>query len=152
MAMGIEFFDPNTWIIEEHEYRIYGDDYENIYAVVDEIDYHYLIQWRWKPSPSRVWKGTKKPKVYLCRVSSEIIGPDIHLDGKRHQQRICRSLYLHQVVMDRKKDPLPKTNKTIIVDHANGNGLDCRRKNLRYATISFNNKNIYGSHENQLDV
>ena len=148
--MSWGFFDPTTWVKEDHQFRIYGDDYENIYAVVDEVDYHYLVQWRWKPSVSRIHKGTKKPKVYLCRAASEIIGPDLFIDGKRRQQRIVRSLYLHHVVMERKGDKRPKTNKAVITDHANGDGLDCRRNNLRYATISFNNKNLFGSHANEL--
>ena len=148
----VDFLDPNTWVKEDYEFRIYGDDYENIFAVVDEIDYHYLIQWRWKPSYSRVHKGTKKPKIYLCRAAPEIIGPDIYIDGKRTQQRIVRSLYLHTVVMNRTNIPKPKTNKTIIVDHANGDGLNCRRNNLRYATVSFNNKNLFGSHEHMMPL
>lgn len=146
----VDFLDPNTWVKEEHEHRIYGDDREGIYAVVDEIDYQYLVQWRWKPKESRKHKGTKNPKVYLCRAESELFGADVYEDGKRIRQRCTRTVYLHTVVMQRKGVPLPTTNKRIITDHANGNGLDCTRDNLRYTTLSFNNKNLFGCLENEL--
>ena len=146
----IEFFDPNTWAKDDHEYRIYADDYANDYAIVDAIDYHYLVQWRWKISPSRIWPGTKKPKIYLGRAVPTIVGPDIYENGKRRQQRVTSTVYLHKVVMERKGTPRPNTNKHLIVDHANSDGLDCRRDNLRWATISFNNKNRHGVHERTL--
>lgn len=149
----VEFFNPNYWAKQEHEFRIYGDDYENVYAIVDEIDYHYLIQWRWRPKASRMHKSTKRPKVYLYRPGHEQLGSDVYEDGKRTERnRRQSSIFLHQVVIDRKGDVKPKIKKRIIIDHANGNGLDCRRHNLRYATISFNNKNLYGCHEHGLHL
>lgn len=140
MALVDDAWNPNNWNMD-WDYRIYGDDYANIYCIVDQIDYQYLIQWRWRPKESKKHKGTRKPKVYLFRPGHETIG-----EGIRRQP----SIYIHQVVMDRKGDPKPKTNKKLIIDHKNGDGLDCRRVNLRWATISFNNKNIYGSHEREL--
>ena len=152
MSVLEDFWDPNTWSTEEKEYRIYGDDYESIYALVDPIDYQYLVQWRWKPKQSRIYKGTKKPKIYLCRAAPEIIGPDRYEDGKRIQTRVTRTVYLHTVVALRANLPKPDTNKQIIVDHRNGDGLDCRRSNLRYTTIAFNNKNRFGSHASMLEL
>lgn len=152
MAILEDFWDPNTWEAEDKEYRIYGDDYETVYALVDPIDYHYLIQWRWKPKQSRISKGTKKPKVYLCRAVPEIIGPDRYENGKRYQTRVTRTVYLHTVVAERANLPKPQTNKQLIVDHRNGDGLDCRRSNLRYATQSFNARNIHGNLASMLEV
>lgn len=148
-----DFLNPNNWhwLNESHEYRIYADDYENEYALVDQIDYQYLIQWRWKLHYSRQHKGTRKRKVYLARVLHEVLGPDYKDEqGSRKRQRCSHTIFLHNVVMERTGIPRPISNQRIITDHANGNGLDCRRTNLRYATISFNNKNIFGSHEKAL--
>ena len=145
----MDFFNPNTWT-DDHEYRIYADDYANKYAIVDKIDYLFLIQWRWKLKQSRSWANTKKPKEYVVRTGCEIIGKDNYEDGKRTRNRRQSMIFLHVIVMERKGFPKPITNSKIIVDHANGNELDCRRHNLRYATIGFNNKNIYGSHERML--
>lgn len=51
----------------DFEYRIYADDYANEYAVVDQVDYQYLVQWRWKIKQSKSHKSTIKPKRYLAR-------------------------------------------------------------------------------------
>lgn len=147
----LDFFDPTAWQHDQHECRVYADDYANNYAIVDQIDYQYLIQWRWKLSVSRRHAGTKKRKAYLARAVPTIIGKDYKdANGKRQQQRITSTVYLHQVVMDRAGKEKPKTNKKLIIDHADGDGFNCRRENLRWATISFNNKNIYGSHQRML--
>lgn len=140
----LDFFDPTTWKFEEHEHRIYADDFANDYAVVDFVDYQYLIQWCWKLKKSRASKGTKKPKVYLARSDSEFLGPDEYIDGKRIRNRITRTIYLHTVVMERTGIPKPKTNQHLIVDHADGDSFNCRRSNLRWATLSFNARNRFG--------
>ena len=147
----LDFFDPNTWSRDDFEYRIYADDYANDYAIVDEIDYQYLAQWRWKLCFSRIHAGTKRPKAYLGRSVPTIIGKDYKDEnGKRKQQRIVSTVFLHQVVMTRKGDIKPISNKKIVIDHANGKEFDCRRSNLRYTTIGFNNMNKFGSHERML--
>lgn len=139
----LDFFDPNTWSVEEYQYRIYADDYANIYAVVDQIDYQYLIQWRWKLKASKVSANTKKPKVYLARTGHETIGINC---------RICSTIFMHTVIMERKGTPKPKTDKKIIVDHADSDEFNCRRDNLRYATLSFNRRNRHGAHEKMLEI
>jgi hypothetical protein len=148
-----DFLDPNTWKLDNYDYRIYADDYANDYAIVDQIDYQFLIQWRWKiclSKPSREY-GVKKRKPYLSRSVPTIVGKDYYEDGKRYQNRIVSTIYLHRVVMDRTGIQQPKTNKKLIVDHRNGNEFDCRRQNLRWATLGFNNKNRFGSHEYMLE-
>jgi hypothetical protein len=141
----VDFFDPNIWQPDLHEYRVYADDYANDYAndyaVVDQIDYQYLIQWRWKLKKSRITPNTKKPKIYLVRTGHE---------GGR-EDRLCSTIFLHAIVMERKGTPQPKTNEKLIIDHANSDGFDCRRDNLRWATISFNRRNRDGSLERVFD-
>ena len=152
MAILVDFLDPNTWVDDNHEYRIYADDYANQYAIVDQVDYQHLVQWRWRLKQSRIHRGTKQPKVYLARVDHEQLGLDFYEDGNRIRNRRQSTIFLHTVVMERKATPKPITNKKIIVDHANGDSFDCRRNNLRYATISFNNRNRNGSHEYGLQL
>lgn len=146
-------WDPTTWQVDDHEFRIYSDDYANDYAVVDQIDYQFFAQWRWKLKASRTWAGTKKPKVYLARSTHEQIGPDyVDEQGKRRQSRIVATLFLHTAIMLRTGIPKPVTNKKIICDHADGDEFNCKRSNLRWATIGFNNKNRFGSHENVMSL
>lgn len=58
--------------------------------------------------------------VYACR--REMV------DGKR------RKIYLH-------RELLGVTDKSTFVDHIDGDGLNCRRKNLRPTTVQQNNWN-----------
>ena len=134
---ALDDWDPNILFNQAYEHRVYADDYANDYAVVDQIDYQYLIQWRWKLKKS---KGEKK--IYLARSGHE---------GTR-EGRICSTIFLHTEVMKRKGDPIPKTNKKIIVDHADSEGFNCKRDNLRYATLSFNRMNRHGSLEKLLEL
>ena len=136
----LDLDDPNHWEVN-WECRIYADDYANNYAIVDQIDYQYLIQWRWKLKQSRASKGTIRPKVYLARTAHE---------GSR-ESRTCSTIFMHTVIMERIGIPRPKTNKKIIVDHGDSDEFNCRRNNLRYATLSFNRMNRYGSHKQVLE-
>lgn len=111
--------DPDDPTPDPHEWRVYADDREQIYAVVDEIDWHWAIQWRWS------WKKSKRSKkLYLRRTSTERNGPD---------QRADSNVYLHIEILKRKGDP-PETPKHIIADHINRDSLYCRRENLRWLT------------------
>jgi len=117
-------FDPNTWEIEDREFRIYADDRAQLFAIVDEIDYHYLIQWRW------TWIKNRN-KIYL----------------RRSVGRTNTSLYLHREVTHRAFGG-PPTRYRKISDHLDGNSLNCQRINFRWATKRQNNQNRFGAHAN----
>jgi hypothetical protein len=123
--------DPNTipgmGVIRPEPCRIYAQNHD-MFALVDEIDYQSLVQWKWSPKWSRGGK-----KVYLRRVLHE---------GNRIV-RVQRTLFLHQAVMKRKGDKPPSPDHTII-DHRDGDGLNCQRENLVWATHKENRHNIHG--------
>lgn len=122
-------FDPTTWTADDYEYRIYADDKLSLYAVVDAIDYSYLVRWRWIKHYSR-----GRTKVYLKRTMHE---------GTRID-RVQKTLFLHQAIMQRSGLVRPSPFH-VLPDHINGNSLDCRRDNLRWATYLMNRMNINGA-------
>lgn len=52
-------------------------------------------------------------------------------DGKTYARTTTQKVYLHRFI-------LGVTDPRVKVDHQNGNGLDCRRSNIRRATNSLN--------------
>ena len=122
--------DPNTWK-NNHEYRIYGDDRASVWAVVDEIDYHYFVNWLWSPKWS---KG--HTKVYLRRNVQT---------GTKKDGRIQQTLFLHVAIMKR-TGIQPPSPLHVIVDHRDSDSMNCKRSNLRWATHSMNCKNRNGQY------
>ena len=113
---------------QTHEHRIYLDDREAEWAIVDQDDYAYFSRWRW---------NMKRGRTNYAR---RAIG-----NGAKK-----KTLYLHVEIMKRWKNP--PSEKHCTVDHRNGNSLDCRKKNLRWATIQQNNRNVNGVEARQLYV
>lgn len=136
-------WDPNVIMAEAAQpCRIYGDDSGELFALVDAQDYQWLVQWRWSPKWSR---GNRK--VYLRRNVQESIAelgkdPDT---GRRIRNRVQRTLFLHTAVAER-AGILPPSEYHVLLDHRNGDGLDCRRENIRWVTRQQNRINIFGSH------
>lgn len=132
----IDFFDPNNWLTPEPwEWRLYLDDTASIYALVDEIDWRWAINWRWNV------KRCKRLKEYARRAVSTY--------NEDKTRKGARSIYLSVEIMKR-TGIVPPSSAHTIVDHRNGKSLDCRRHNLRYYTVGQNNRNRFGSHATEL--
>lgn len=151
---GPDIWDPNNWDQDEHEHRIYGDQSLETYAVVDAIDYPYLCQFKWSIHTFRIGKrgstafSNTRKKFYLRRGVSEFHGPDGERYESpftgyvvRHRNRVQRTVFLHQEIMQR-MGALPPTPKHVIIDHKDRNTWNCRRENLHWLTRSGNALNV----------
>jgi hypothetical protein len=85
---------------------------QNLSAIVDDEDYEAVNQYKWHAA--RTGRS-----IYAYR--------HLVVDGKRIKES------MHRMIMN--------APDGLFVDHVNGNGLDCRRGNMRLATISQNNQN-----------
>lgn len=112
--------DPTT---EPHEFRIYADDMAQTWAVVDQVDYQWAIQWRWhinKPHPLR--NGTKQYFVRSNSSGGDYRGP---------------KFYLHVEIQKRKGIPPPDPEHKL-VEHLDDDEWNCRRANLEWITPKKN--------------
>jgi hypothetical protein len=82
-------------------------------ALVDADDFEAVSRFKWN-----VYQG-RKGRCYVQRVLT--------------RNRVSTRTFLHNFLMN----PLPG----LIVDHINGDGLDCRRSNMRVCTQSDNAQN-----------
>lgn len=127
------FDPPFEW--PAREWRIYGNDHATLWALVDEIDYQWALQWRWNPKPGR------RGFVYLRRACGG------H-NGKWGRGPVWTE-YLHVEIMKRTGIKQP-SHKHRLVDHGNGDTLDCRRYNLSWTTHQGNARNRH-YHRKALD-
>lgn len=123
-----DFLDPNNWDLALPQRYIYGDDRAQVYATIDEDDYWHFTKYKWTT------KRSPCGKLYLRRA----VGENAH--GVRLR---TTTLYLHIEIMKR-KDPNRPCPKHTLVDHRDGDSLNCRRRNLRWATPLMNNRNRFG--------
>lgn len=131
-------FDPNNWLPDDHEHRIYATDDLSLYAIVDAIDYPYLVQWKWTIHNRAYFERTGQ--FYLKRTVTEFTMPEgpryeSPITGKlvRNFHRIQRTRFLHQEIMERTGIPRPSP-KHKEVDHINKQTWICKRFNLQWAT------------------
>lgn len=120
-------WDPNVLFKPcEQEFRLWLDDRGHRFVVVDEIDYHWAVKWRWAAKPDK--HGNK---FYAYRTFNGVGG-------------VRKSLFLHVEILKRYK-PVRPSPAHVIGDHRDGYEWNCRRKNLRWATASMNRRNIRGA-------
>ncbi len=112
--------------------RVYLDDTGELFAIVDEIDYGWAVQWKWRVTYSKDRGSHLTRKAYATR-SFRV--------GGRGGRNV--TLYLHKLVLAR-TGKLPPTPAHIIGDHQNGDSLDCTRNNLEWATPQMNRENYNG--------
>lgn len=115
--------DPRTWDLAEREAKIWLNPEAGIYALVDPEDYRNLI--------GRMWclQSDGRSKRY-ARCERVVKGRSVFV-------------YMHRLIATWMGPP-PSARHTY-VDHKNGDGLDNRRHNLRWATPMQNGRNRFGA-------
>ena len=106
---------------------LYIDD-DGGYCLIDRQDWIWASQHRWYKKRTQRTSGHKL-RWYVYRTVS--------IRGMR------MSAYLH-VLICRRAFGLPP-RQSMVGDHINGDTLDCRRINLRWATRRENRRNLEGS-------
>lgn len=118
----------------EHKALVAGEDYhviwidpdEGIYTIVDWEDYERFKRYAWHFT----FNSTKR-KMYATR--------NTRLHGRHGPQ--CK-VYMHKEVLALcPPETHPRLPQQILGDHKNGNSLDNRRCNLKWATPSENSSN-----------
>ena len=93
-------------------------------AVVDDADFEVVHEVGF--ASGLIWRGTIADTTWAAKPRSHTTYAISRLGG-------TLELRLHRVVMNATADQM--------IDHINGNGLDCRRANLRIASAGENSAN-----------
>ena len=129
---GADPFDPRFFV--EHwrgtQSLPLGDSCNAPVVLLDYEDYQWAHRWLWSWTTSKQG-ATRRHKVYARRNTGS---------GKLTPQYW---IWLHKAICERAHGPPPTLFHTI-ADHRDGDTLNCRRINLRWATPSDNRRNING--------
>lgn len=112
-----------------------GDGCNAPVVLLDYEDYHWATRWLWRWTTSKQGVN-RRHKVYARRNT----GSHRMANGHRTPQAW---VWLHKEICLRAHGPAPDIFHTI-ADHKDGDTLNCRRGNLRWATPSMNRRNING--------
>lgn len=127
MIGALDWADPRFLDLPREPVVYLSDTDAAIVALLDPVDHEWALQWKWGFRTSRMRKNGRE-KFYAARTV---------------WAQPCFTVYLHKEVV-RRSHGNPPTPAHTIGDHRNGNSLDCRRENLRWATPRMNRLNIDG--------
>lgn len=114
----------------------------DLHALVDEEDLAWSRQWKWNHTTGS--GGRIADIAYLTGAKKRGVNTDkVYAKRSTRAQGRAVSLYLHREICLRAYGQPPSDRH--VADHLNGDSLDCRRENLRWATLSQNAKNLFGS-------
>jgi hypothetical protein len=90
-------------------------------AQVSDEDFERVSANRWTVTDngSGAFRGSRNPKLYARRVV-------------RGSDGVQRTIYLHRFIME--------APSGLVVDHIDGDGLNCTRENLRLCSAAENNR------------
>jgi hypothetical protein len=126
-----EILDPNTLDFSPPAFHMFAGANADVECAVDEEDYLFFTRWMWCVKVDK-----RDGKRYFRRAESTY--------DLMHKREGSITIYLH-IEICRRAYGEPPTKRHKIVDHWNGNSLDNRRGNLRWATNKQNNRNRFGS-------
>ncbi len=132
-----DMWDPNTWVLDDHEHRVYADETLEHYCIVDANVYPHLVQWKW--SIHQRGRFERRGHFYLRRSITEFHMPDGpryenqlgYEVRNRHRTTFTRFLHVEILLFNKVPQPTPEHNEG---DHINRNTRDCRLSNLKWAT------------------